>query len=252
MPLIMLPDPSGPGGASIHDVAGIDSPLLETACNLFEAIFPDEGRYLPYLRACAQRQNRSHPNTYDHVWLVRQNGEWVGLRIFSYITTRNFGHGAYLGLTPDQRGRGLGTWLVERTLVQLDRDASKFGRESAIGYLVESERPMDAPDEEQRNLRKKRLKFHRQCGGIILPVTYTEPVMIEGVDYLDPASLQNETPRPMHLVFIPSKAGSSLPHLDLVELVSGIYLDVYRLQPDHEFIRKSLSFLKEIVHDRNG
>jgi len=251
MPLIMLPDSTGPIGATIHEVTGIDSPLLETACNLFKAIFPEEGRYIPYLRACAQGQNRSHPNTYDHVWLVKQGREWVGVRIFSYITSRNFGHGAYMGITTGHRGNGLGAWLVGQTLVQLDRDASKFGREAAIGYLVEVERPMDAPDDGQRNFRMKRLRFHRQCGGIILPVTYTEPVMIEGVDYLDPASLQNETPRPMYLVFIPSKLGSCLPNLDLVELISGMYLDVYRLQPDHEFIRKSLSFLKEVVYDRN-
>jgi len=247
----MLPDSSGPGGASIHEVTGLDSPLLETACNLFEAIFPDERRYLPYLRACAQGRNRSHPNTYDHVWLVRQNGEWAGVRIFSYITTRNFGHGAYLGMTPGHRGDGLGTWLVEQTLLQLDRDAARFDGKPTLGYLVEVERPMDAPDEGQCDSRRKRLKFHRQCGGIILPVHYTEPVMIEGVDYLDPADLQNEAPRPMHLVLIPSKSGSRLPHLDLVDLISGMYLDVYRLQPDHEFIRKSLSFLKEIVYDRN-
>ena len=247
----MPPKTIGPGGATIHEVVGVDSPLLETACSLFEAIFPEEGRYLPYLRACSLGQNPSHPNTYDHVWLVRQDEEWVGIRIFSYITTRGFGHGAYIGLTPGHRGCGLGSWLVEQTLAQLDEDAQKFGRKAAIGYLVEVERPMDADNKEQRDYRRKRLEFHRQCGGIILPVSYTEPVMIEGVHYLDPVDLRDEKPRPMHLVFIPSKLGSSLAHLDLVDLVSGTYIDVYRLQPDHEFIRKSLSFLKEIIYDRN-
>lgn len=248
----MLFDVIGPGGATIHEVAGADSPLLETACNLFEAIFPDEGRYLPYLRACALGQNRSHPNTYDHVWLVKQDGEWAGVRVFSYITSRSFGHGAYIGLKSNHRGRGLGNWLVGQTLAQLDEDARKFGKEGAIGYLVEVERPMDAYNEEEREYRRKRLEFHRRCGGIVLPISYTEPVMIEGVHYLDPADLHDEEPRPMHLVFIPSKLGASLPHLDLADLVHGTYVDVYRLQPDHEFIRKSLSFLKEIVYDRNN
>jgi len=247
----MLPENVGPNGAVIHEVTGSDSPLLETACNLFKTIFPSEERYLPYLRACALGQNRSHPNTYDHVWLMQQNHEWVGIRIFSYITTRNFGHGAYIGLTPDFRGHGVGTWLVQQTLAQLDKDAQKFGRDGSLGYLVEVERPMDADNEEQREYRRKRIKFHRQCGGIILPVSYTEPVMIEGVHYLDPADLQGEEPRPMHLVLIPSKLGASLSHLDLVDFVYGTYVDVYRLRPDHEFIRKSLSFLEEIVYDRN-
>lgn len=247
----MLPELVGPNGATIHEVVGSDSPLLEIACDLFKAIFPGEERYLPYLRACALGQNPSHPNTYDHVWLIKQDQEWVGIRIFSYITTRNFGHGAYIGITHEHRGHGLGTWLVEQTLAQLDRDAQKFGRDASLGYLVEVERPMDARTDDQREYRRQRIKFHRQCGGIILPVSYTEPVMIEGVHYLDPADLQDEAPRPMHLVFIPSKLGASLAHLDLAGFIYGTYVDVYRLRPDHEFIRKSLSFLEEIVYDRN-
>ncbi len=233
----------GPHGAILHEVVGADSPLLDAACDLFLRIFPEDRRYLPYIRACAQQRHPSHPHTYDHVWLVQQNQRWVGLRVFSHIITREFGHGAYIGLIDEARGQGLGGWLVTQTLAQLDMDARWFGRPGSIGYLVEVQRPMDAQSETERLADEKRLQFHRQCGGILLPVPFVEPVMIEGVDYLDPASLKAEAPRSMYLMLIPSTAGAERPHLDVRDLVHGLYLDVYRLKAEHEFVRNSLSFL---------
>ncbi len=233
----------GPNGASLHEVRGADSPLLETACDLFARIFPEDIRYLPYLRACAHGRHPSHPNTYDHVWLVKQGGEWTGLRIFSYITTRDFGHGAYIGFLPNQRGRGLGRWLVDQTLVQLEEDARLFGQGGVTGYLVEVERPIDAVDESERQACAKRLQFHRQCGGIILPVPYTEPIMIEGVDYISPDEMRGEQPRPMHLMLIPTERGARMSNFNLADFVFGIYYDVYRLPPGHPFVADALSFL---------
>lgn len=235
---------NGPNGATLHEVRG-DSGLLETACNLFESIFPEDRRYLPYIRACALGTHPSHPKTYDHVWLVRQGDEWTGVRVFSFITTRTFGHGAYIGFTDAARGKGLGHWLVEQTHAQLEMDAHRFGKPGSIGYLVEVERVMDAKTEQERHESERRLQFHRQCDAIILPVPFMEPVMIEGVDYLRPADLIGESPRPMHLVLLPSARGLEIANLDLVDLVDGLYLDVYRLKSQHPFVRQALSPLRE-------
>lgn len=233
----------GPHGARLHIVNENSAELLQAACNLFEQIFPEDKRYLPYLRACAQGNHPSHPNTHDHVWLVSLDGNWVGIRIFSYIKTRRFGHGAYIGFSPAARGKGLGAWLVEQTQRQLDEDAQKFGHPASLGYLVEVERPIDAENDQARRNDEKRLQFHRQCGGIILPVPFVEPVMIEGVDYISPAELADESPRPMHLVLIPSKLGNNLQNLDLFDFVHGLYYDVYRLPNGHVFVQNALAYL---------
>jgi GNAT superfamily N-acetyltransferase len=233
----------GPAGARLHEVCGLDSPLLEPACELFVSLFPEDRRYLPYIRACAQGRHPSHPFTHDHVWLVSQGERWVGLRVFSYITTRRFGHGAYIGFLPECRGQGLGRWLVEQTLAQLDLDAEAYANPPVSGYLVEVERAIDAETPEDRRHREQRLQFHRLCGGIILPVPFVEPVMIQGVDYISVQQLNGDQPRPMHLVLIPSTLGSHLINIDLVEYLSGIYYDVYRLPRGHEFMSRSLAFL---------
>ena len=231
---------NGPHGATLHEVRS-DAGLAQVACEVFESIFPEDRRYLPYIRACAQGMHPSHPKTYDHVWLVKQAGEWVGVRVFSFITTRTFGHGAYIGFTELARGKGLGRWLVEQTHAQLETDAQKFGKPGSIGYLVEVEREADASSEQERRESERRLQFHRQCGAIILPVQFMEPVMIESVSYLAPSDLLGEAPRPMHLVFLPSKRGPEMESLDLVDFVHGLYLDVYRLKVEHTFVRQALA-----------
>lgn len=235
----------GPDQARLVTVSNRDSDLVEVACSLFAEIFPEDLRYLPYLRACTHGTHSSHPHTLDHVWLVQQGGGWVGVAIFSHIITRAFGHGAYVGIVERAQGRGLGKWILAQMLEQLNEDARQFGHTGSIGYLGEVERPMDAHTEEERILSERRLQFHRQCGGIILPVPFIEPVMIESVDYLGPRDLEGESPHPMHLVFVPTEQGAKIPNLNLVNFIHGIYLDVYRLSAQHEFVRRSLSYLSE-------
>lgn len=237
----------GPDGARRVPVSSRDSDLLDAACRLFAEIFPDETRYLPYLRACAQGRHPSHPRTLDHLWLIQLDGEWAGVAVFSHIVTRSFGHGAYVGILPHAQGRGLGKWILSQMLDQLDEDARQFGLSGSIGYLGEVERPMDARTEEERVLSERRLHFHRQCGGVILPVPFIEPVMIESVDYLDPRDLAGESPRPMYLVFVPTERGAKISNLDLADFIHGIYLDVYRLPEQHEYVRRALSYLLELI-----
>lgn len=236
-------DVHGPTGAVLHEVHAGDAHLLDVACDLFTAIFPEDIRHVAYLRACAMGRHPSHPRTIDHVWLVEQGGEWVGLRIFSSIITRDFGYGAYVGFLPNARGQGLGSWLVEKVHEQLDLDARAMGKEGSIGYLGEVERPIDCATAEERQIAEKRLQFHRRAGAIILPVPFTESVMIEGVDYLSPEEVKDELPRPMYLLFNPSRRGREIPNLDLVSFILGIYLDVYLLPRHHEYVRHSLSYL---------
>jgi GNAT superfamily N-acetyltransferase len=239
----MLIDSNGPRGASLHEVKSGDEELVNIACQLFRSIFPEDIRHIAYLRACTVGRHPSHPRTLDHVWLVKQDGEWVGLRIFSFIITRNFGYGAYVGFLQHARGKGLGSWLVGKVHEQLDMDAQSLGLPGSVGYVGEAERPIDCNTVEERRIAEQRLQFHRRAGALILPVPYIESVMIEGVDYLSPDDVRDEKPRPMHLLFNPSRRGREIANLDLVGIILGIYLDVYLLPRNHQYVRQSLSHL---------
>ena len=231
----------GPGGALIREVVGQDSPYLPASIDLFRAIFPDETRYIPYVRACAQQVSLSHPATLDHVWLVEQDGQTVGIRVFSYVHTRNWGHGAYVGLLPAYQGQGLGAWLVRQTLAQLCADALRFHRPAPSGYVIEVEPPEGALDEADRQVRQRRLAFHRRCGGLVLDADYVEPPMIQGVDYVSASELDGAEPKAMKLVFIPLDPARTLTGADLVDFIEGLYVDVYRLDPASNLVCRALA-----------
>lgn len=219
-----MPRDGGPAGARIHEVVGLDAPYLPTAVELFRKLFPEDVRYVPYLRACARQRSPDHPATFDHVWLIEVAGNFAGIRIFSYVHTRDIGHGAYVGLLKPYRGQGVGTWLVKQTLRQLRADADAFGRPEPLGYAVEVE-----PVEPGRQNTERRLAFHVQAGGIPLEVDYLEPPMIRGVSYISPEQLTGIEPHPMQLVFYPTHPDRELGPEVQRQIVEGLILDVYRL-----------------------
>ncbi|MBN1178300.1 MAG: GNAT family N-acetyltransferase, partial [Anaerolineae bacterium] len=194
---------AGPGNVSIRDVVGQDSPYLPVAVDVFTAIFPDYAHYVPYVRVCALQRSPDHPATLDHVWVVEQDGTPIGIRILSYVHTRNFGHDAFVGLLPAYRGQGIGGWLVEQSLRQIGLDAEQFGQPPPLGYCTEVEPAADAADVAERRERERVLAFHLRHGGVLLDVDYTEPPMIAGVRYFDPQHFTDLSPTPMHLVFYP-------------------------------------------------
>jgi GNAT superfamily N-acetyltransferase len=231
---------TGPGGVTIREVRGLDSPYLPVAVELFESIFPDYVRYSPYVRACALGRSPDHPATLDHVWIVEQGNQPVGIRILSYVHTRNFGHDAFVGVLAPYRGQGIGGWLVERSLAQLSADARSYGWPEPMGYCAEVERPEDAVNEADRLERERALDFHLKHGGVLLEVDYVEPLMIRGVSYFAPEELTGEQPSPMALVFYPLQPERHLGGDDLVRLVEGLYLDVYRLESGDPLLRRAM------------
>ncbi len=241
----------GPGGAVIREVRGADSPYLPAAVDLFLTVFPEEAHYAAYVRECALQNSPSHPATYDHLWLVEQQGRPVGVRIFSYVHTRNFGHGGFIGILPGCRSQGLGAWLVRQTLAQLCADAAAWGRDEPSGYCIEVEPVEEAKDEAARQEAERRLAFHRRCGALVLDVDYMEPPMIEGASYITPGELAGVEPARMLLMFVPTRPLSHVSRRELIDIVEGTYIDVYRLAPDSWYMRQALASI-EAREQRHG
>lgn len=235
----------GPAGVRIREVVGLESPHLPAAVELFQEIFPEDVRYVPYVRACARRRSPDHPATFDHVWLVEVDGYPVGVRIFSYVHTCDIGHGAYVGLLKPHRGLGIGTWLVEQTLRQLQADAAAFGRPEPLGYCVEVEPVELAQSAAERRLLERRLAFHIHAGGVPLDVDYVEPPMIEGVSYISPEQLTGIEPEPMELIFYPSRPGERLGPDGQRQIVEGLLLDVYRLNRGDPLFQRAINSIRK-------
>lgn len=234
----------GPGGAMIRPVIGPDSPYLPAAVQMLTTIFPEYRHYVPYVSASAQEESPAHPTTFDHVWVVEQQDKFIGFRIFSYLPARNFAHDAFVGILEPYRKQGIGTWLVDQTMAQLSADAERFGQPEPLGYCAEIDPPPDINDDNKQKLWDTRLAFYRKCGSIFLDIAYYEPPMIQQVTYVSQAELTGIQPQLMQLVFHPTHPRSELTEAELVKIVEGMYLDVYRLEPDSWYVRKALDSIR--------
>lgn len=240
-----MPSDVGPVGARIREVVGLDSPHLRAAIELFREIFPEDLRYVPYVRECARRRSPDHPATLDHVWTVEVEGEPVGVRIFSYVHTRDIGHGAYVGLLKPYRGLGIGTWLVEQTLRQLQADAAALDQPEPLGYCVEVEPIGSAQSAAERLLFQRRLAFHIHAGGVPLDVDYVEPPMIRDVSYISPEQLTGIEPKPMELIFYPIQSDQWLGREVQLQIVEGLLLDVYRLDRADPLVQRAIESIQK-------
>jgi GNAT superfamily N-acetyltransferase len=235
---------SGPNNTIIREVIGSDSPYLAAAVEVFRFIFPAYEHYVPYIDACALQTSYNHPGTFDHVWLIEQNDTPIGLRIFRYVPKRDFGFDAFIGLLEDYHNQGIGTWLIEQTLKQLCSDAERVKRPEPSGCCAEVEPIQMARTHEQRLVNEARVAFYRKQGGFLLDVDYIEPPMIRQVDYITEAQLTGIQPKPKQLVFYPVRDRTSLTYDELVKVLDGIYLDVYRLEPDSWYMVRAVNSIR--------
>ncbi len=229
----------GPYGVTLRSVHSAGSHDAHQLRQLFCRIFPLRRYQVDDLSMYFSSHTPPFGDLINHAWLVTYRGEPVGLRLFSYLPQRRIGHGAFVGLLPQTRGMGLGSWLVEQTKLQLAWDAHTLGQPQPLGYCAEVERSEDGVDAADRQIRQQRLQFHWQNGAQLLPVQYWEP---------DQALWSNSTSvHPMHLVFYAQAAASTITPALVRAVVEGLYCDVYRMPPETALLRQVLQCPSEVA-----
>ncbi|MBM7842570.1 GNAT family N-acetyltransferase [Herpetosiphon giganteus] len=231
-----------PKGMQLRAILGSEASEIGLVQALFATIFPHLAHYEPFLAMYAEPFSRSHPATLDHLWLIEHNGKPVGVRMFSYLYRRNFGHGAFIGIDQQVRGTGIGRWLVQATHQQLALDALYSGNPAVLGYSAEVTRVEDGLHEGDRQEREARLRFHLNNGAVLLPVEYIEPPVIKNSDEQAARQLMI-APQPMHLVFYPSQQ-QPLKLTTIQAIVQAIYHDIYYLDHDNPFVQHALASLR--------
>lgn len=228
---------NGPHGVTLCPVLGLDSPYLVGTVEVFRTVFPNYESYIPYVEECVLPEHPLHPTTYNHVWAIQLHGQSIGIRHFCYVRTRNFGYGIFVGVLPAYRSLGIGKWLVEQTVTQLREDAMRFGQPDPLGYCIEVEKIETATTPEGQEVCRRRLAFHHKNGAFILPVEYHEAPVIPGRNHTDADS---PLPKSMHLMFYPFDQRTALEPREVIDIVEGLYLDVYLLSATTPFVRQAL------------
>jgi GNAT superfamily N-acetyltransferase len=217
-------------GTIIHVITTPDSPYLGRLVTAFRAVFPEYDSYITYLRLSADRDHPPRPTTIDHLWLVERGGVDVGFRLFSYLPKRRFGFGAYTGILPQFRGLGLGRWLMTQTLNQVIEDAQTLQHDDVLGCCVEIMRVESEQNAEEQARNAQSLAFHQRCGAVLLNLPYRE-LQVSWDDIQNGVTDERGIPKHLAMYFAPGR--DSLSASELMQVVEGIYLDVYLQTVDH-------------------
>lgn len=97
--------------------------------------------------------------------MVDAMGTVRGISIFTTVHAAWMGYLRYLAIHPDARSQGLGPALLSDVVSQVRRDGFRRMLLPYLGVVLEVERPDDALDEEERNIRARRIAWYRRNGG---------------------------------------------------------------------------------------
>jgi ribosomal protein S18 acetylase RimI-like enzyme len=93
------------------------------------------------------------------------DGEWLlGLALVSQFTDFPAAYLEYLAVDPSARNAGIG----RRILDYLRHDLANGGRPDVKGVIFEVERPEDAKDDAERELRERRIVFYQRAGAVLV------------------------------------------------------------------------------------
>ena len=146
----------------------------------------------------------------------------------------NSGYIVYIAADPKERGKGLGKQTLLKMEELLIQDAIHAGQLSLMGIFLETEREVDAENEEEYKECTNRLQFFNNLG--------FSP--IKDFEYVQPPLYNGQTPVSLYLAFKP------LTHeerIDYGQVVKAIYHEKY-----HKMNKISLAVLDECIKSQRG
>lgn len=173
-----------PISLTYHEISSPSDPIFQPWLDLYETAFPPEER-LPVSYFLHVLINRSTDIPDDrHLLAVLNLDKFAGLACYWDVEPLKVIYLWYFAVVPEERNLGTGTQIYH-DLVQ--RIPSGY-----LGMMFDVEMPAFALDDNQRNLRSRRIGFYRRNGACL----------VDGVHYMMQAGPFNPE-MPMHIMFHP-------------------------------------------------
>lgn len=203
----------------LRRIQSSSDPLAEEALDLLEFLFPPE-ELEP--RQVIEAEFDGSP---FETWIFEdEEGRLGGLVRGRVSPDGSWAWVVHVGLRLDLRGVGWGGQLLLAGIDSLCRDHPE-----CRGTLLEVERLEDAKTEEDRKIRRGRLKFFERLGAEKLSATYIQ------------AAVRQETgPVPLNLFWLPRLQGEPL---DVDALVKDFYSTAFCMKLDHPFVACTLGWI---------
>src|SRR5262249_9844072 len=135
--------------------------------------------------------NSSTPRTETtHLRALVEQGSVVGFTYFASYQEYYLGYLKFIAVREDIRGKGYGPVLLHDALQKIRADGIRTTGWPYLGLVLEVERPELAENEQDRQLRERRIHFYQRNGAVI----------VEGTDYIAPPVAAGQPSLPFHLM----------------------------------------------------
>lgn len=213
-----------------HFITDPFSPWARQAFDLYETSFPVEQRDpVGAITGMMQKQGTDHPQTLFRFLVGTEANSVVALSMYTYHLPRRLGFLWYMATHPLKRSQGMGTLLFQETMSALNQDAVRAAGAPPLGMCWEVERPADAPQEAERVIRERRIRFYQRNGGILL----------DGIDFTAPPLAADLPPVSFYLMFAPAGDTPLTPALQR-EIIDLLLLDSYGVAADSPYYQKAI------------
>ena len=214
------------------EITTIKDERLKEALSLYHICFPEYVREDEniFYESIKQRE-KNIPNQF-HFLVGILNNKVVCMATSHYLADVNCGYIVYIAADPKERGKGLGKQTLFKMEELLNNDAKKAGHSTLMGISLETEREIDAKNEEEYKEAINRLQFFQHLG--------FSPV--EGYHYVQPPLYNGQTPVPLYLAFKPL---TGKEEIDFGQVVKAMYYEKY-----YKMNKISLPVLEECMSSK--
>jgi len=219
--------------------------LEDKLVQMFIEVFPEDQRYVEFIRQRVHNAQRPNPKAFTHQWIVKYKDEIVGFRLFSYLRRYNMGVSGYIGVSSQFRSAGIGKWIHQKTIEQVKADAAANGQPEPFGFCGEVDHPDAAHNEEDRQVRLRRIQIFKRMGAWVVDFGYLEPLKVEGMPIENEMGLAELSPDPMLVYIVPFQPGVKPGKNVVAHMVRAMLLDTYHLNEDDFFVCHAMQGIDE-------
>lgn len=127
-----------------------------------------------------QSAGRCQDGVGTHFWGLVEEDTLLASAWFCTLPEERLGYLGYLAVSPEARSMGYGSLLMKQVLEKIEKDLATLTAHPPLAVFWEVRSPDDAPDEDERLLRLRRIRFYQRFGAEPLAVDYLCPPIAPG------------------------------------------------------------------------
>jgi GNAT superfamily N-acetyltransferase len=216
--------------ADIRDITDLDTPLGQQVIQIYEQSFPEVERDPIDVIA----QNLRNPNPDEEVNHIRafidDGGVVVGFSYFSSYRAYSLGYLQFIAVREGIRGKGYGPILLRDAVRQIEIDGIKATGWPYLGLVLEVERPDMAANDDERQLRERRINFYQRNGA----------TMVEQVDFIAPPLAPGEACLSFHLMLLRCVNKAGMNRWLRQKAIKALLIEGYGENADSWFVNHAL------------